>query len=173
VNSSIRFVWIALRIFCIAERYWAQASLSAKSPTLVALATTHISLENFVIGSVTHQARTSAEMTAPTIQSCAPILDKVRYRFTMPRWPQQGERARAHSSARLAALQESFFGRSLRHRFDYARCGRIHGNSRANGGMVRASACESAPWARDVQLPTIVSKWHGRPSEWKIQNENA
>jgi hypothetical protein len=39
--------------------------------------------------------------------------------------------------------------------------------------MVRASACESALWARDFQLPTIVSKWHGRSSEWKIQNENA
>jgi hypothetical protein len=70
-NSSIRFVWIALRIFCIAECYWAQASLSAKSATLLALATTLISLENFVIGSVTHQARTQTEVAAPPTNGSA------------------------------------------------------------------------------------------------------
>jgi hypothetical protein len=55
-NSSIRFVWITPRAFCIAGRHWEQASLSARSPTPVAFATTLISRENFAIGSATRQA---------------------------------------------------------------------------------------------------------------------
>lgn len=78
VNSSTRFVWNTPRIFCIAGRCWAPASLSAKSPTLVASATTRISHENFVIGSVTRQARTMNEMAVPATERRAPLPAAMR-----------------------------------------------------------------------------------------------
>jgi hypothetical protein len=56
--SSICFVWSMPHSFCIEGRCWAQASLSVKSPTPLALPTTPISHENFATGSVTHQAPT-------------------------------------------------------------------------------------------------------------------
>jgi hypothetical protein len=40
------------RAFCSAGRCWAQANLSARSPTLAAFATILISHENFAAGSV-------------------------------------------------------------------------------------------------------------------------
>jgi AraC-like DNA-binding protein len=58
VSSYIRFAWIRRRAFCIVEDHWAQASLSAKSPTLAAFATIHISHESFDSGSVTRQVLT-------------------------------------------------------------------------------------------------------------------
>jgi Cytochrome C' len=71
VNSSIRSVWIRPRISCIAERCWAQANLSAKSPTPAALATTLILHENSAIGLATHQGHTPQQMAAPAIEQCA------------------------------------------------------------------------------------------------------
>src|SRR6266481_3874984 len=53
-----RFAWITPRTWCIAG-HWAQASLSARSPTPVAFATTLISRENFAIGSAVHPVPTA------------------------------------------------------------------------------------------------------------------
>jgi hypothetical protein len=64
VNSYIRFGWTKPHTFCIAEGHWEQASLSARSLTPVAFATTLISHESFDIGSVTRQAPTQKDLVS-------------------------------------------------------------------------------------------------------------
>ena len=56
-----------------------QASLSAKSPTLAAFATTLISHESFAIGSVTRQVLTLKVPVGQTTKQCAPVRVKVRH----------------------------------------------------------------------------------------------
>ena len=71
-----RFVWITPRAFCIAARRWRQASLSARSRTTAASATTPISREDFAIASATRQA------VAPDEKQCAPVRAKGRHGHT-------------------------------------------------------------------------------------------
>jgi hypothetical protein len=82
VNSYIRFGWIMRHTFCIAEDHWEQASLSSRSLTPLAFATTLISHESFDIGSGTRQARTQKDLVTLATEQCASILVKVRHRLT-------------------------------------------------------------------------------------------
>jgi len=82
VNSYIRFGWIMRHTFCIAEDHGEQASLSARSLTPLAFATTLISHESFDIGSGTRQAPTQKDLVTLATEQCAPILVKVRHGLT-------------------------------------------------------------------------------------------
>src|SRR6516165_1578810 len=75
-NSFTRFVWITPRAFCIAAPRWRQASLSARSRTPAASATTPISRGDFAIASATRQA------VAPDEKQCAPVRAKGRHGHT-------------------------------------------------------------------------------------------
>jgi hypothetical protein len=68
--------------FCVAEDHWEQASLSSRSLTPLAFATTLISHESFDIGSGTRQARTQKDLVTLATEQCASILVKVRHRLT-------------------------------------------------------------------------------------------
>jgi hypothetical protein len=82
VNSYICFGWIMRHTFCIAEDHWEKASLSARSLTPLAFATTLISHESFDIGSGTRQAPTQKDLVIRATEQCAPILMKARHRLT-------------------------------------------------------------------------------------------
>ena len=71
-NSFTCFVWITPRAFCIAAPRLRQASVSARSRTPAAFATTHISRGDFATGSATRQA------VAPKEKQCAPVRAKGR-----------------------------------------------------------------------------------------------
>jgi hypothetical protein len=73
--------------FCIAEDHWEQASLSARSLTPLAFATTLISHESFDIGSGTRQAPTQKDLVILATEQCAPILVKMRHGLTTSNRP--------------------------------------------------------------------------------------
>src|SRR5262249_32987765 len=75
-NSFTRFVWITPRAFCIAACRWRQASLSPRSRTPAAFATTPISRGDCAIGLATRQA------VAPKGKQCAPVRAKGRHGHT-------------------------------------------------------------------------------------------
>ena len=75
------------RVICIAEDHWEQTSLSARSLTPLAFATTLISHESFDTGSVTRQALTQKDLVALATEQCAPILVKVRHGLTTSNRP--------------------------------------------------------------------------------------
>src|SRR6516165_2272722 len=75
-NSFTRFAWITPRAFFIAARRWRQASLSPRSRTPAAFATTPISRGDFAIGLATRQA------VAPKEKQGAPVRAKGRHGHT-------------------------------------------------------------------------------------------
>src|SRR5262249_24163596 len=102
--SFLRFVGSPLPAFAVAACRWRQASLSPRSRTPAAFATTPISRGDFAIGLATRQA------VAPKEKQCAPVRAKGRHGHTTSglrrfrSYPEDGSRSsrRIKSSLRPA-----------------------------------------------------------------------